>query len=169
MDDELDKMRMVRCHKHIVDGIGRFGLERNGFADEGLDENLRTLTKVKGPTVESRFLLNVVIRERAAIFELLSSENQVLLVRRDALLVLDLGLDVVNGRFYLEGDRLSSQGLDENLHTSAKVKDEVKGRLLLDVVIRESSATFKLLASKDEALLVGPGRDTGNNDQCVAQ
>ena len=167
MDDELDKMRMVRCHKHVtvVDGIGRFGLERNGFADEGLDENLRTPTKAKGPTVESRFLLNVVIGERAAIVELLSGENQVLLVRRDALLVLDLGLHIVNGQFYLEGDHLSGQGLDENLHTSAKVNTEVKGRLLLDVVIRESSATFKLLASKDEALLVGPGRDTRDDDQ----
>jgi len=32
-------------------------------------------------------------------------------------------------------DRLASQGLDENLHTTAKMKDEVKRRLLLDVVI----------------------------------
>ena len=31
---------------------------------------------------------------------------------------------------------------------------------LLDVVIREGSAIFKLLASEDEALLVG--RDTGS-------
>ena len=87
----------------------------------------------------------MVIGESAAVFELLSGENQVLLVRRDALLVLDLGLDIVNGvrRFYLG---LSGQGLDENLHTSAKAKDEVKGRLLLDVVIQESSTIFKLLA-----------------------
>jgi len=34
------------------------------------------------------------------------------------LLVLDLGLDIVNGvrRLHLEGDGLSSKGLDENLH-----------------------------------------------------
>jgi len=95
---------------------------------------LHTPTKAKDE-VESRFLLNVVIRESAAVFELLFNENQALLGGRDALLVLDLGLDVVNGvrRFYLEGDCLSGQGLDENLHTSAKAKDEVKGRLLLNV------------------------------------
>ena len=66
---------------HIVNGIGRFDLERNGFAGEGLDENLRTPTKVKNE-VEGRFLLNVIIRESAAVFELLSSENQALLVGR---------------------------------------------------------------------------------------
>ena len=31
---------------------------------------------------------------------------------------------------------------------------QVKGRLLLDVVIRESSAIFKLLSSEDQTLLV---------------
>ena len=41
-------------------------------------------------------LLNVVVGERAAILELLPGENQALLVGRDALFVLDLGLDVVN-------------------------------------------------------------------------
>ena len=142
-----DALLVLDLGLHVVDGVGRFDLERDGFAGEGLDENLRTPTKAKDE-VESRFLLNVVIGESAAVFELLSGENQALLVGRDALLVLDLGLDVVNGvrRFYLEGDRLSGQGLDENLHTSAKAKDEVKGRFLLDVVIRESSTIFKLLA-----------------------
>jgi len=35
-------------------------------------------------------------------------------------LVLDFGLDVVNGvgRLHLEGDRLARQGLDEDLHLS---------------------------------------------------
>ena len=37
-------------------------------------------------------LLNVVVRERAAVLELLASEDQALLIRRDALLILDLRL-----------------------------------------------------------------------------
>ena len=41
-----------------------------------------------------------------------------------------------------------------------KVKGKVERRLLLDVVIRESSTIFKLLSGEDEALLIG--RDTGN-------
>ncbi len=67
--------------------------------------------------VEGGLLLDVVVRERAAVLELLAREDQTLLVRRDALLVLDLGLDVVNRvrRLDLEGDGLAGEGLDENL------------------------------------------------------
>ena len=46
--------------------------------------------------VERRLLLDVVVGQRAAVLELLASEDQALLVRRDALLVLDLGLDVLD-------------------------------------------------------------------------
>merc|ERR1711965_614335 len=42
--------------------------------------------------VKSRLLLDVVIRKSAAILELLASENETLLIRRDTFLVLDLGL-----------------------------------------------------------------------------
>jgi len=153
---------------HVVDGVGGFNFEGNGFAGEGLDENLHTPAKAKDE-VEGRFFLDIVIGKSASVFELLPGENQALLVGGNALLVLDLGLDVVNcvRRFNLKGDRLASQGLDENLHATAKAKDEVKRRLLLDIVIRESSTIFKLLSGKDEALLVG--RDTGNDDQRIAQ
>jgi len=49
---------------------------------------------------------------------LLASEDEPLLVRGDALLVLDLGLDVVDrvGRLDLERDRLAGERLDEDLH-----------------------------------------------------
>merc|ERR1719198_1525085 len=68
--------------------------------------------------MESRLLLNVVIRQGAAIFQLLPCKDQSLLVRRNALLVLDLGLDIVNTVRWLDlqGDGLACQGLDENLH-----------------------------------------------------
>ena len=39
----------------------------------------------------------VVVSEAAAIVQLLTSKDKALLVRADALLVLDLGLDIVNG------------------------------------------------------------------------
>ena len=69
---------------------------------------------------------------------------------------MDLRLDVVNGirRLDLEGDSLSSQRLDEDLHTATKTEHEVKSRLLLDVVVRESAAILELLAGEDETLLV---------------
>ena len=71
----------------------------------GLDDTTtETEHEVKGG-----LLLDVVVREGAAILELLAREDQALLVGGDALLVLDLGLDVVDGvgRLDLEGDGLA--------------------------------------------------------------
>ena len=53
--------------------------------------------------------MDVVVREGAAVLQLLTREDQALLVGGDALLVLDLGLDVVDGvgRLHLEGDGLT--------------------------------------------------------------
>ena len=63
-------------------------------------------------------LLDVVVSKGAAILKLLAGEDQTLLIRGDALLVLDLLLDVVDGvtRLNLEGDGLASQSLNEDLH-----------------------------------------------------
>lgn len=44
--------------------------------------------------------------------------------------------------------------LNEDLHATAQSENEMKCRLLLDVVVRESAAVLKLLAGKDKALLV---------------
>merc|ERR1712176_1548971 len=101
--------------------------------------------------------LDVVIRKRTSIFELLSSEDQPLLLRRDSFLVLDLCLDVLNGvvRLDVQGDRLSREGFDEDLHgTTAKAKDKMKRGLFLDVVIRKRTSIFELLSSEDQPLLL---------------
>ena len=68
--------------------------------------------------VKGRLLLDVVVAQGAAILKLLAGEDKTLLVRGDALLVLDLGLDVVDGvgRLHLKGDSLTREGLDEDLH-----------------------------------------------------
>ena len=68
--------------------------------------------------VQGRLLLDVVVGKSAAVFELLAGEDQALLVGWDALLVLDLGLDIVDciGRFYLEGDRLARNCAAEVSH-----------------------------------------------------
>jgi hypothetical protein len=47
--------------------------------------------------VESRLLLDVVIRKSPAVLELLAGEDKTLLVWGNALLVLNLRLDVVDG------------------------------------------------------------------------
>ena len=75
--------------------------------------------------MKSGLLLDVVVSKSTTILKLLSSEDQSLLVRRDSFLVLDLLLDVLNGvrALDLEGDGLSSEGLDEDLHSSSETKD----------------------------------------------
>ena len=67
--------------------------------------------------VKGGILMDVVVRQGAAIFELFASEDEALLVRGNSLLVLDLGLDGLDGigALDLEGFGLSSEGLDENL------------------------------------------------------
>merc|ERR1712126_216731 len=106
--------------------------------------------------MQGTLLLDIVIRKSSSILQLLSSEDQSLLVWWDSLLVLDLCLDILNGVRWLnlKSDGLASQGLDEDLHTSSEPKDQMQGALLLDVVIREGSSIFKLLSSEDQPLLV---------------
>ena len=67
--------------------------------------------------VQGGLLLNVVVRQRATILQLLAGEDQTLLLRRNALLVLDLGLHILNRvrGLDLQGDGLASQGLDLQL------------------------------------------------------
>jgi len=61
------------------------------------------------------YLLDVVVGKSASILQLLTSEDQSLLVWWNSLLVLDLGLDIVDGvrGLDLEGDGLARKGLDE--------------------------------------------------------
>lgn len=68
--------------------------------------------------VECRFLLDVVITQGPSILELFACEDETLLIRRDAFLVLDLCLDIINRirRFHVESDCLARQRLDKDLH-----------------------------------------------------
>ncbi len=72
--------------------------------------------------MEGRLLLDVVVREGAVILELLAREDEALLVGRDALLVLDLLLHILDlvGGLDIEGDGLAREGLDEDLQAEGK-------------------------------------------------
>ena len=81
------------------------GLKRNGLGGAlnllGLRENL-LLSLLSSSTksqdkVKSGLLLDVVVGKSAAILELLSGKDKTLLIRGDSFLILDLGLDIVNG------------------------------------------------------------------------
>jgi len=79
--------------------------------------------------MEGGFLLDVVVRKGSSILELLASEDESLLIGRDAFLVLDLGLHVLDGVrwFDFEGDGLSGKGLHEDLHTTSQSEDKMEG------------------------------------------
>ncbi len=78
------------------------------YTSQSLDEDLHTTTKTQHQ-MQSRFFLNVVIGKSAAILQLLSCENQSLLIWRNSLFVLNLCLhvfDAVAG-LNVEGDSLT--------------------------------------------------------------
>jgi len=139
----------------IFDRVTGFDLEGNGLSRERLHKDLHSPAQTEHK-VESRLLLDVIVRKSPAIFELLASENEALLVRWNAFLVLDLTLDIIDRvtRLDLKSDGFSSESFDEDLHPTPETEDKVKSRLLLDIVVRESATVFQLLSSEDEALLV---------------
>ncbi len=113
--------------------------------------------------------LDVVIRERAPVLQLLAREDEALLVWRDTLLILNLRLHVVDRvrRFDLQRDRLARERLHEYLHPSAQTQHQVKRGLLLDVIVRKGTSIFELLPGEDQTLLIG--RDSAramSHEQC---
>ena len=151
-----DTLLVLNLGFHVVDGVLRLDLQGNGLPGESLDKDLHTATETENE-MQSRFFLNVVVGEGPTILKLLAGKDETLLIGWDAFFVLNFGLDVVDsvGRLYLEGDSLASQGFHENLHSTTQAKNKVESGLLLDVVIRKGAAIFKLLSSKDKALLIG--------------
>ena len=85
------------------------------LAGQGLQGGLDDTTAQAEHQVQSRLLLDVVVRQGAAVLQLLARENKALLVWGNALLVLDLGLDIVDRvrGLDLQGDGLAGKGLHE--------------------------------------------------------
>jgi len=123
---------------HVGDRVIWLDVQGDGFSSESLDKNLHCTTTKTKDKVKGGFLLDVVVGERAAIFELFSCEDQTLLLWRDAFLILDFCLHVGDRVVGLDvqSDSLSSERLDENLHgTTAESEDKVKSGFLLNVVV----------------------------------
>jgi len=154
-----DTLLVLDLSLNIFDGISWFNIKGDGLSSESLDEDLHTTSESENE-MEGGLLLDVVVGEGSTVLELLSSEDESLLIWWDTFLVLDLGLDVLDGVSWLniKGDGLTSEGLDEDLHSTSESEDEMEGRLLLDVVVGKGSSILELLSSEDESLLIW--RDT---------
>merc|ERR1712124_220726 len=150
-----DALLVLDLGLNVFNGVSWLDIEGDGLAGESLNEDLHT-TSESQHKMESGLLLDVVIGESSAIFKLLSSEDESLLIWWDSFLVLDLGFDILNSICWLDikGDGLTSEGLDEDLHTSSESEHKMEGGLLLDVVVGEGSTVLELLSSEDESLLI---------------
>ncbi|KGL80711.1 hypothetical protein N309_08799, partial [Tinamus guttatus] len=150
-----DALLVLDLGLHILNGVTGFNLQGDGLASQGLHKDLHPTSQTQHQ-VQGGFLLDVVVGQGASIFQLLASKDQPLLIRGDALLVLDLGLHILNGvtGFNLQGDGLASQGLHKDLHPTSQTQHQVQGGFLLDVVVGQGASVFQLLASKDQPLLI---------------
>ena len=139
----------------VPNGARNPDFERDGLASEDLDKDLHTTIQSKHQ-VKGRPVLDVAVPQSTTfLVELLASKDQALLVWGDALLVLDLGLDIFNGvrSFDYESEGLACEGVDIDTHNT--INYQIKGSCSMDVAVTQSTTILvELLASKDQALLV---------------
>jgi len=98
----------------LVGALGLFGF--------GVDL-LLTLFSAASQTkhkMQGGFLLDIVVTQSTTILQLLSGKNQTLLIGWDALLVLNLGLDIVNGvgRLHIQRNGLAYRLRDASLQSN---------------------------------------------------
>ena len=112
-----DTLLVLDLSLDVLNGVSWLDIKGDGLTGEGLDEDLHTSSKSEDQ-VESGLFLDVVVGEGSAVLELLTSEDESLLIWWDTFLVLDLSLDVFNSVswFDIKSDCLTCEGLDENLH-----------------------------------------------------
>merc|ERR1711994_1164013 len=96
--------------------------------------------------MKSWLFLDIVIGKSTSIFQLFSSEDQSLLIRRNTFFILNLLLYILNSitGFDIKSDGFSSQRLDKDLHTrsTSKTENKMKSRFFLDIVICKSTSIF---------------------------
>ena len=138
---------------HFFDCVPDPNLKSNGFPSESLHKNHSGLAQHK---VKSWLCLNVVISKCVVILQLLACINETLLAWWDSFLIVELGFQIFNcvTDLKLESDDFPSESLHKDLNTTTKLQLKAKGRLLLDVVIREGVAIFQVRIIKEEMLLV---------------
>merc|ERR1712223_798336 len=151
-----DSLLVLDLGLDVLDAVASLDLQGDGLPCQGLDKDLHTSSQPEDQ-MESRLFLDVIIGQRPAVLKLLASEDQPLLIRGDSFLILNLSLNILNtvAGFNLQGDGLAGQGLHEDLHASSQPKDQMEGRLFLDIVIGQCPTVLKLLASEDKPLLIG--------------
>merc|ERR1719419_1220674 len=127
----------------VFNRVGWFNLKSDRLASQRFHEDLHTSSETKDK-MKCTFLLDVVVRECATIFQLFASKDQPLLIWRNSFLVLNFCFYILNRVrwFHLQRNSLACESLDKDLHTASKTKNKMKGALLLDIVIRQGATVF---------------------------
>ena len=68
---------------HILNRVRRLNFKSDSLPSECLNENLHATSQTEDK-MQSRLFLNVIIGKRTAVFELLASKNETLLIGRNA-------------------------------------------------------------------------------------
>ena len=103
--------------------------------------------------------LSTVVTIMVLGHEASNSGNRTVLAKSYNLAITLYSVILKSGKRNILGPPLNLLRLGENLlftllSSSTKTKDEMKSRLLLDVVVGESAAILKLLSGEDETLLI---------------
>ena len=104
---------------HILDGVAWLHFKNDGLASLCLDKDLHATSQTKNQ-VQRRLFLDVVVTEGATIFQLLATKLQNLYAGWNALFVLNLGLQILDGVAWIhfKSDGLASQCLEKDLHAT---------------------------------------------------
>ena len=83
-----DSLLVLDLGFDVLNGVRWLDIEGDGLTSESLHKNLHSSTQPQDQ-VQSALLLDIVVRQGSSIFQLLPSEDETLLVRGNAFLVLD--------------------------------------------------------------------------------
>ncbi|CAL1396275.1 unnamed protein product [Linum trigynum] len=141
-----DSFHLLHFHLYPCNRVVQVHVDTNLFPRQRLHLDHRPSPEPQHQ-VKRRFLLNVVIGQSSAVFQLLPGENQALLIGRNPFLVLNLGLHIVHGvaALHLQSNRLPSQRFHEDLHLFSCRSNLTTARLLWLLLMQEG----ELLSSLD--------------------
>lgn len=80
---------------HVINSIRTLYFQSDRFSGHSLYKDLHPTAQPQHQ-VKRRLLLDIIIHQRPPVLKLLASQYQLLLVRRDPLLIQDLQLNVIN-------------------------------------------------------------------------
>ena len=138
----------------VFNSVIRINIERDVLSSQCLHEDLHA-TDDLSTKMQDRVPLDAVVLKGVALLELLACEDETLLARWDALLVMDHLFETLNlgSRIDIKRDVLTSHFLDEDLRTTDDAENKMQRRVFLNRVVLNGVALLELLACEDETLL----------------